>query len=189
MTEGKCIIFSAPSGAGKTTIVHYLLEQELNLSFSISACTRPRRENEINGVDYYFHTVEGFKEKIKDGSFIEWEEVYKDHFYGTLHSEIDRIWESGHHVIFDVDVVGGLKLKKHFGKKALAIFVMPPDIATLEKRLRNRATESEEKLLRRVKKAEIEINSANLFDEIIVNDNLNNALMKAKQLVNNFLKQ
>lgn len=189
MTEGKCIIFSAPSGAGKTTIVHYLLEQELNLSFSISACTRQKRENEIDGVDYHFYTVEAFKEKIADGSFVEWEEVYHDHFYGTLHSEIKRIWESGHHVIFDVDVVGGLKLKEYFGEKALAIFVMPPDIATLEKRLRNRATENEERLIKRVEKAEIELNTAHLFDEVIVNDDLKKALMKAKQLVMNFLKK
>lgn len=189
MTEGKCIIFSAPSGAGKTTIVHYLLEQKLNLSFSISACTREKRQNEIDGVDYHFFPVDEFKRKIDEGAFIEWEEVYHDHFYGTLHSEIERIWKNGHHVIFDVDVIGGLNLKSYFGEKALAVFVMPPDISTLEQRLRSRGTENELRLKKRVDKAESEIKTAELFDVIIINDDLDHALEKAVAVVKKFIEE
>jgi guanylate kinase len=142
-TQGKCIIFSAPSGAGKTTIVRYLLNQDLGLEFSISACSRPARGNEINGNDYFFFTAEEFKNKIEEGAFLEWEEVYKDMFYGTLKSEIERIWANGKAVIFDVDVVGGLNLKRIFGEQALAVFVNPPSVAALEERLRYRSTESD----------------------------------------------
>ena len=142
MDKGKVIIFSAPSGAGKTTLVKYLLTcAELNLNFSVSACSRQKRSNEVDGKDYYFFTVEEFKKKISDNEFIEWQEVYKDNYYGTLKSEIERIWQSKRHAIFDVDVQGGINLKKTFGDKALSIFVMPPSIEVLEKRLRRRKTE------------------------------------------------
>lgn len=187
MQNGKCIILSAPSGAGKTTLVQYLLEQELGLSFSISACTREKRANEIHGIDYYFYTTAEFKKLISENAFIEWEEVYEDHFYGTLFSEIQKIWDQGRHVIFDVDVIGGLNLKKYFGDRALSIFVMPPDIETLEKRLRSRDSETEEKLQKRIEKAESELSKAGLFDRIIVNDNLKDALEEVVGLVKDFL--
>lgn len=187
MQQGKCIILSAPSGAGKTTLVQYLLEQNLNLSFSISACTRQKRQNELDGIDYYFYSVEEFKNLIAKKAFVEWEEVYEDHFYGTLYSEIEKIWKQGRHVIFDVDVIGGLNLKKYFAEKALAIFVMPPNIATLEQRLRLRNSEDEEKLQKRISKAESELKKADLFDEIIVNDNLEDALEEVVSLVKDFL--
>ncbi|NVK64506.1 MAG: guanylate kinase, partial [Flavobacteriales bacterium] len=140
--KGKCIIFSAPSGAGKTTIVHALLEKDLGLEFSVSACSRDPRPNEVHGEDYYFLGVEGFKEKIDEDAFIEWEEVYTNNFYGTLRSEIERIWSQGKTVIFDVDVIGGLSLKRLFLDDAFAVFVQPPSYEELEKRLRGRSTES-----------------------------------------------
>lgn len=186
--QGKCIIFSAPSGAGKTTIVHALLnDTSLNLSFSVSACSRGPRPNETDGKDYYFLGVEGFKQKISEGAFIEWEEVYTDHYYGTLRSEIERIWAQGKNVIFDVDVVGGLNLKKIFGENALAIFVKPPSKETLEERLRNRSTETEEKIRQRLEKAEKEMKKATEFDVILVNDDLNTAIKKATGIVNDFV--
>ena len=151
--QGKAIIFSAPSGAGKTTIVRYLLKKELPLLFSISACSRNRRPNEIDGKDYYFLCIDDFKAKVANNAFVEWEEVYENNFYGTLKSEIDRIWGSHQHVVFDVDVVGGLNLKKHFGDRALSIFIEPPSLDVLFKRLKNRATESEKSLNKRIEKA------------------------------------
>ena len=141
--KGKCVIFSAPSGAGKTTIVHYLLKQNLGLEFSVSACSRDPRSNEVDGRDYHFLGLEGFKEKIEQDAFVEWEEVYTDNFYGTLKSEIERIWSHGKTVIFDVDVIGGLNIKRIFGEQALAIFVQPPSYDELEARLRKRSTETE----------------------------------------------
>lgn len=186
---GKCVIFSAPSGAGKTTIVRYLLGSHLGLEFSVSACSRPRRHNEVHEIDYYFLTAEEFREKIENNEFIEWEEVYKDHFYGTLKSEIEKIWAMGKHVIFDVDVQGGLNLKKYFGDKALAIFVMPPSVGHLEKRLRQRNTESEESLRRRVDKAASELEYASKFDVVILNDDLETACQEALQKVNAFLQE
>lgn len=189
MVKGKCIIFSAPSGAGKTTLVKHLLEQNLDLSFSISACTREKRGEEKEGKDYYFLSIEEFRNKIKADEFIEWEEVYKDHFYGTLKSEIDRIWQADQTVIFDVDVVGGLNLKKYFGEAALSIFVMPPDMKSLEERLRNRGTDSEERILNRLAKSKQELITADQFDHIIINDNLAKAKEEAKQLVSNFIKK
>jgi guanylate kinase len=185
--DGRLIIFSAPSGAGKTTIVNYLLTRDLNLEFSVSACSREKRRGEVHGVDYYFLTVKDFKQKIAANEFIEWEEVYHDHFYGTLKSEIDRIWNNNHHVIFDVDVVGGLALKKQFGAKALSIFVMPPSIESLEERLRLRETETPESIARRMGKAEQELKMAEQFDIVLHNNNLEQALRTAEELVKEFL--
>ena len=150
---GKAIIFSAPSGAGKTTIVKSLIANKLPLSFSISACSRQMRENEINGKDYHFLSIEDFKQKINEQAFIEWEEVYENNYYGTLKSEIERVWNDKKHVVFDVDVVGGLNLKRHFGDNALAIFIEPPSLDVLFKRLENRATETEKSLNKRIEKA------------------------------------
>ena len=185
--EGKLVIFSAPSGAGKTTIVQHLLKVIPQLEFSVSACSRPMRQHEEHGVDYYFLSVEEFKQKIANDEFVEWEEVYKDNFYGTLKVEIERIWEKGMNVIFDVDVVGGLHLKKLFGHKALAIFVMPPSIAHLEMRLKLRETETPESIARRIGKAENELKTADLFDKIILNDLLEHACHKAEKIVGDFL--
>lgn len=185
--EGKLIIFSAPSGAGKTTIVKALLESNRTLEFSISAASRKKRPTETDGKDYYFISSEDFKKKIANGEFLEWEEVYKDHYYGTLKSEVKRIWANGQHVIFDVDVVGGLNIKKQYPLQSLAIFVMPPSVEELEKRLRLRSTESEESLKKRVDKARHELTFAPGFDKIIVNDNLPEAIAKAKKLVEEFL--
>lgn len=188
MENGKVIIFSAPSGAGKTTIVRHLLScPGLNLGFSISACSRPKRSNEQHERDYYFLNLDEFKRKIEANEFLEWQEVYKDNFYGTLKSEIERIWNSKRHVIFDVDVKGGLNLKKIFGDKALSIFVMPPSVEDLEKRLRSRKTESEEKIQMRLAKAQSELQTASQFDKIILNDHLEQAFEEAQNLVSNFL--
>ncbi|MGZ4157433.1 MAG: guanylate kinase, partial [Bacteroidia bacterium] len=186
---GKLIIFSAPSGAGKTTIVQYLLKVFPQLEFSVSACSRPMRKDETHGVDYYFISVEEFKQKIANEEFVEWEEVYKDNFYGTLKAEIERIWKKGHHIIFDMDVVGGLNLKKQFGEQALAIFVMPPSIDHLENRLRMRETETPESIARRMGKAEVELQTANQFDKIILNDNLEHAFVEAEKIVGEFIKR
>ena len=179
--------FSAPSGAGKTTIVHHLLGQNLGLEFSISACSRAQRGKEQDGVDYYFLSVDGFKAKIEQGDFLEWEEVYTDHFYGTLKSEIERIWSIGRHVIFDVDVVGGLNLKKIFSDQALAIFVMPPSIDALEERLRSRETETEDRIQLRMKKAHSEIRHSEDFDYVLLNENLQKALQEAENVVSEFI--
>lgn len=191
MTElkhtGKCVIFSAPSGAGKTTIVHYLLTHLKELEFSISACSRAPRHNETDGKDYYFIGVEGFRKKIEEEAFVEWEEVYTDNYYGTLVSELERIWKNGHVVIFDVDVVGGLNLKKKLGKHALAVFVQPPTVGDLEKRLRHRSTETEEKIQTRLAKAKLELSHADQFDVILLNDHLETACGEAKQLVKEFI--
>lgn len=186
--KGKAIIFSAPSGAGKTTIVHHLLKKDLNLEFSVSACSRPRREKEVDGKDYYFLSVEEFKLKIIKHDFLEWEEVYKDNYYGTLKSEIDRIWNDHKHVIFDVDVVGGLNLKKYFGDKALSIFVKAPSIGHLEARLNLRETETPESIARRIGKAEKEMAFASQFDYQLLNDDLEKACREAEEVVSAFLK-
>lgn len=186
--NGKLIIFSAPSGAGKTTIVQHLLKVFPDLEFSVSACSREMRKGEEYGVDYYFLSVEEFKEKIEANEFVEWEEVYKDHFYGTLRSEIERIWRKGKHIIFDMDVVGGLNLKKQFGDQALSIFVMPPSIQHLENRLKTRETETPESIARRIGKAEKELATAPQFDKIILNDNLEKAFEAAENVVGEFLK-
>jgi len=186
--QGKLIIFSAPSGAGKTTIVQYLLKKISALEFSVSACSRSIRKDETHGVDYYFLTVDEFKQKIKNDEFVEWEEVYKDNFYGTLKVEIERIWNKGKHIIFDMDVNGGLNLKKQFGDKALAIFVMPPSIEHLEKRLKSRETETPESIARRIGKAENELKTAHQFDKIVLNDTLEHAFEEAEKIVREFLK-
>ena len=186
--QGKAIIFSAPSGAGKTTIVRYLLEKELPLLFSISACSRNRRPNEIDGKDYYFLSIDDFKAKVANNAFVEWEEVYENNFYGTLKSEIDRIWSSRRHVVFDVDVVGGLNLKKHFGGRALSIFIEPPSLDVLFKRLKNRATETEKSLNKRIEKATHEMKFSSSFDLIIINDRLEKAKKDAFEKVSKFLE-
>jgi len=184
---GKALIFSAPSGSGKTTIVKHLLANNPTLGFSISASTRDKRgRTEENGKDYYFLTPEEFKQKIDNDEFIEWEEVYAGNFYGTLKSEIERIWREGKDVVFDVDVQGGIKLKNYFGDKALSIFVKVPNIDTLRDRLKTRGTESEESLSRRLFKAKFEMGFADRFDEVLVNDNLENAFNKAQRLYTNF---
>ena len=185
--NGKLIIFSAPSGAGKTTIVQHLLSKIPKLEFSVSACSRGMRKDETHGVDYYFISVEEFKKKIENNEFVEWEEVYKDNFYGTLKAEIERIWKKGHHIIFDMDVIGGLNLKKQFGDRALSIFVMPPSIQHLENRLKMRETETPESIARRIGKAEHELKTADQFDKIVLNDNLEHAFEQAEQIVTEFL--
>lgn len=185
--KGKAIIFSAPSGAGKTTIVRYLLEKKLPLLFSISACSRNRRPNEIDGKDYYFLSTDDFKAKVANRAFVEWEEVYENNFYGTLKTEIDRIWSSHQHVVFDVDVVGGLNLKKHFGDRALSIFIEPPSLDVLFKRLKNRATETEKSLNKRIEKATHEMKFSSSFDLIIINDRLEKAKKDAFEKVSKFL--
>lgn len=186
--KGKLIVFSAPSGSGKTTIVRHLLTIDaLNLEFSISATSREKRGDEIDGKDYYFLSAKEFKSKIKNEEFLEWEEVYRDNFYGTLKSEVERIWAKGKHVIFDIDVSGGLRIKRKFPEETLAIFVKPPSIDELKIRLKKRKTESEDKINMRVAKASAELATAPLFDVIIENDVLENALKKAESLVGNFL--
>ena len=184
MNKGKLIVFSAPSGSGKTTIVRHLLKQEgLNLEFSISATSREKRGDEIDGKDYYYLSAQEFKNKIKADDFLEWEEVYRDNFYGTLKTEVERIWALGKHVIFDIDVSGGLRIKRKFPEETLAIFVKPPSIDELKIRLKKRKTESEDKINMRVAKASAELATAPLFDIIIENDNLDHALEEAHTLV------
>ncbi|MEJ6775918.1 MAG: guanylate kinase [Crocinitomicaceae bacterium] len=185
--KGKCVIFSAPSGAGKTTIVHHLLNQDLGLEFSVSACSRDPRGIEENGQDYYFLGLEEFKTRIAKGEFVEWEEVYTNNFYGTLKSEMERIWRAGKVVIFDVDVIGGLNLKKKFQDDAFAIFVKPPSYEELENRLRGRSTETEEKINQRMEKATKELLFAPEFDYILVNDDLAEAFDIAEESINKFL--
>ncbi len=185
--NGKLIIFSAPSGAGKTTIVKQLLAAGLPLSFSISACSRGKREGETNGKDYYFLSADEFKSKIEKGEFLEWEEVYPGNYYGTLKSEIERIWEDGKHVIFDVDVVGGLNIKKAYPEKSLTLFVQPPSLETLKNRLQNRSTETEENIQKRLAKADFELSFSSKFDVIIVNDDLGKAIEESKEKVLNFI--
>lgn len=185
--KGKLLIFSAPSGSGKTTIVRELLGKDLDLEFSISACSRPARKNEEDGRDYYFLSQDNFIQKIKNGEFVEWEEVYKDHFYGTLRGEVERIRNKGKHVVFDIDVQGGLNLKKTFGEEALAIFVMPPSVEELEKRLKRRSTDDPEKIRLRILKAESELKYAELFDRIIYNNDLEKAVKEAEEMVLDFI--
>jgi len=190
MQEGKLIIFSAPSGSGKTTLVRHLLSvMPDKLQFSISATSRPKRGVELNGKDYHYLTVDEFKEKIKNNEFLEWEEVYAGTHYGTLRSEVERIWNEGKNVIFDIDVQGGLNLKHQFGDKALAVFVMPPSIKILEQRLNSRQTDSPESIALRVEKAEQELQTAKLFDCFILNEHLETAFKECERVVNEFLSK
>ena len=188
MKGGKLIVFSAPSGSGKTTIVRYLLDQEeLNLKFSVSATSRTPRGDEKHEEDYYFIDLKDFKKHIKNGDFLEWEEVYRDNFYGTLKSEVERIWALGKNVIFDIDVVGGLRIKKKFPNETLAVFVKPPSIDELKIRLKKRKTENEDRINMRIAKASVELATAPQFDFIIVNNDLDTALLEAKELVSDFI--
>jgi guanylate kinase len=188
--KGKAIIFSAPSGSGKTTIVQYLLDTNPNLGFSISACTRDKRgRTEVDGVDYYFLTVEEFKKRIDKDEFVEWEEVYEGNFYGTLKKEVQRIWDEGKAVIFDVDVKGGLKLKKYFGDDALAVFVKVPSLEVLEERLKNRNSESSSSLSQRLYKAKFEMTFEKEFDVTLVNEDLETSLKKAEDMVAGFIEK
>ena len=189
MSKRKLIVFSAPSGSGKTTIVKHLIKQnELNLKFSISATTRKKRNAEINKKDYYFINADDFKNHIKNKAFLEWEEVYENNFYGTLNSEVNRIWELGKNVIFDIDVKGGLAIKNKYPNNTLAVFVMPPSIDELKLRLKKRKTEPDDKINIRISKAKIELTKASSFDFVIENNDLKAAKEKAYELVSNFLK-
>ncbi|WP_318641883.1 guanylate kinase [Flavobacterium ardleyense] len=188
MEQGKLLVFSAPSGSGKTTIVKHLLSiEELNLEFSISATSREARGDEEHGKDYYFISLEEFKQHIKDGDFLEWEEVYRDNFYGTLKSEIERIWAKGKNVIFDIDVAGGLRIKRRYPTETLAVFVKPPSIDELKIRLKIRSTESEDKINMRIAKASVELATAPQFDMIIKNYDLDVAKQDAYLLVKEFI--
>lgn len=187
---GKLIIFSAPSGSGKTTIVKHLLDQEnLNLAFSISCTSRESREGEVHGENYYFISLKEFKQHIKNNDFLEWEEVYRDNFYGTLKSEVERLWSQGKNVIFDIDVVGGLRIKKKFPYKTLAVFVKPPSIDELKIRLKKRKTESDDRINMRIAKASVELATAPQFDHIIKNYDLETALKEAQELVSEFINR
>ena len=187
MSSKKVVIFSAPSGAGKTSLVRHLLEQGLPLEFSISACSRAPRANEQDGKDYHFLSSIDFKEKIAENAFLEWEEVYEDMFYGTLKSEVERIWANGKQVIFDVDVIGGINIKKHFSVQALSIFVAPPSIEELKNRLEGRGTETAESLQKRLVKAADEMAQQDAFDIVIVNDDLDTARQEVTKKVTDFL--
>lgn len=184
---GKLIIFSAPSGSGKTTIVRKLLERMPQLEFSISATSRAPRGTERNGVDYYFLSAEEFRKAVEEGRFVEWEEVYAGTCYGTLRSELERIWSKGHTILFDVDVMGGINLKRIFGSDACSIFIMPPSIEELERRLQQRGTDAPEVIARRVAKAGFELTKAPEFDHTVVNDRLDTAVAEVETIVRNFL--
>jgi guanylate kinase len=185
---GKLIVFSAPSGSGKTTIVRHLLSQpELNLAFSVSATSRPRRPKEKQGEHYYFMSISEFKRHIKNEDFLEWEEVYRDNFYGTLKSEVTRLWEEGKNVIFDIDVAGGLRIKRKFPDQTLAVFVKPPSVDELKIRLKKRSTESDDKINMRIAKASIELATAPQFDRIVNNIDLETALKESRDLVADFI--
>ena len=187
LMKRKLVIISAPSGAGKTTIVKHLLDSGLNLAFSVSATTRPLRGNEKEGEDYFFLTVPEFRKRIENNEFVEWEEVYKDILYGTLKSELERIWAIDHNVLFDVDVKGGINLKNKFGTNSIAIFIMPPSVAELENRLVKRRTDTPEKIRIRVEKAKDELKLANQFDTVILNHQLDKAKEEALKIVSSFL--
>ena len=187
MGKGKLIILSAPSGAGKTTIAKALLSADLNLEFSISACSRQKRAGEIDGKDYFFLNPGEFKARIEKGEFLEWEEVYPDHFYGTLKSEVQRIWGQNHNVLFDIDVFGGRKIKQIYGNQALALFIQPPNIDTLIERLNSRSSDPPEKIAMRINKATEELEFAQFFDHSIINDELDQAISEALDYIKPFL--
>ncbi len=187
MSGGKLIIITAPSGAGKTTIVRYLLKNIPSLAFSVSATTRPIRNNETEGKDYYFLTVDAFRNKINENAFVEWEEVYPGKFYGTLRSEVERLWAEGRHIIFDVDVKGALSLKSQFPERTLSVFIQPPSLEVLIERLRQRATETPETLATRIERVKYELTFSDKFDRVIINDKLETSQEEAFALVHNFL--
>jgi len=187
--SGKLVIFSAPSGAGKTTIVKYLLQQKFNLEFSISACNRQPRGGEVDGKDYYFLTTEDFKQKIEDNDFVEWEQVYEGRYYGTLKSEVARIWSNNNNVVFDIDVIGAINIKKQYGDRALSLFIMPPSIEELHNRLVKRGMDSVDDIGKRVEKAQQEIAYSNKFDYVILNDNLEKAQKEAELILSEFLNK
>lgn len=187
MNHRKAILFSAPSGSGKTTIIREILKRFDCFEFSISATSRQPRQGERDGVDYYFLSPEVFEERVKQGQFLEWEEVYAGTRYGTLKSEIDRIWDNGHVIIFDVDVNGGMNIKRYFGPDALAIFVMPPSVEVLEQRLCSRGTESGDAIARRLARSAAELDKSDLFDVTVVNDDLETAVNQTRQIINNYL--
>jgi len=188
MTKGKLLVFSAPSGSGKTTIVRHLLQQDdLNLEFSISAATREPRGEEVDGKDYYFISIADFKKHIKAEDFIEWEEVYRDNFYGTLKTEVERIWAKDKNVIFDIDVAGGLRIKSKFSQETLAVFVKPPSVDELKRRLKERSTETDDKINMRIAKAHVELATAPQFDKVIKNYDLDVAKQDAYELVKDFI--
>ncbi|MBO4776933.1 MAG: guanylate kinase [Bacteroidales bacterium] len=189
MKENKMIILSAPSGSGKSTIINYLLHKGFPLEFSVSATTRAPRGTEKNGVEYYFYSVDEFKEKIKNGDFVEFEEVYENRFYGTLKSECERIWANGNVIVFDVDVAGGMRLKKLFGDKALSLFIQAPSVEVLRQRLEGRKTDSAEEIEKRISKAAYEMQFADKFDAIVVNDELQKACETAEHLLQDFLNK
>lgn len=189
MSKGKLIIFSAPSGSGKSTIINYLLTQHLNLAFSISATSRAPRGSERDGVEYYFLTPDEFRRRIAAGDFLEYEEVYADKFYGTLKSEVERLTTAGKNVLFDVDVVGGLNIKRFYGERALSVFIQPPSLAELRRRLEHRATDAPEVIESRLAKAEYELSFAPKFDRIVVNDELDRACQEILSVVRNFLDE
>lgn len=185
----KVVIVCAPSGSGKTSIVKYLLDSGLPLALSVSATSRAKREHETDGVDYYFIAADEFRKRVSNGEFLEWQEVYSDQYYGTLNSELSRIWAAGKAVIFDVDVLGGVNIKKHFGEKALSVFIKPPTLECLKQRLIGRGTETPETLKKRLDKSEFELSFENRFDKVILNDTLEVAQQEAYSLISEFLKK
>lgn len=186
---GKLIIFSAPSGSGKSTIINYLLTQDLNLAFSISATSRPPRGEEKHGIEYFFLSPEEFKERIANDEFLEYEEVYENRFYGTLKKQVEKQLEAGQNVVFDVDVVGGCNIKKYYGDRALSLFIQPPSVEELRKRLVGRGTDAPEIIESRIAKAEFELGFADKFDAVIINDELEKAKSEALQVIQDFLKK
>lgn len=189
MEKGKLIIFSAPSGSGKSTLINYLLTQNLNLAFSISATSRPPRGTEQNGVEYFFLSPEEFKQRIANDEFLEYEEVYENRFYGTLKAQVEKQLEAGQNIVFDVDVVGGCNIKKYYGERALSVFIQPPSVEELRKRLTGRATDAPEVIESRIAKAEYELGFADKFDTVIINDDLEKAKADVLRVIRTFVEK